>query len=172
MSARGVHGNVPPATVSTVRAVLDPRRTTTWLELRRLAVYLRALRTFLREPLGEEEPLERVRVRLAGRDVAFLRILADGVFENPRSAYRALFRHAGIEHGDVVRLVRDEGLEGALGRLFAAGVRITVQELRGEQPLVRGGAELDSHGTDFDNPLATTHYEGRTGGSRSAGTPV
>jgi hypothetical protein len=158
--------------VSTVRVVLDPRRTTTWLELRRLAVYLRALRTFLREPLAEEEPLERVRVRLAGRDDAFLRILADGVFENPRSAYRALFSHAGIEHGDVVRLVRDEGLEGALGRLFAAGVRITVQELRGEQALVRGGVELDSEGKDFDSPLATAHYVGRTGGSRSAGTPV
>ena len=47
-----------------------------------------------------------------------------------------------------------------------------MQELRGEQPLVRGGIELDSRNLDFDNPLATAHYEGRTGGSRSAGTPV
>ena len=148
------------------------RGTTTWIELKRLAVYLRALRRFLREPLDEAVAFEHVRERLARREDTFLRILADGVFGNPKSAYLMLFGQAGIEQGDVVRLVRDEGLEGALDRLFDAGVHLTVQELRGQQPLVRGGAELDGRGKHFDNPLATTHYEGRTGGSRSAGTPV
>lgn len=144
----------------------------TWAELRRLAVYLRALRAFLRQPLSEEEALARLRAALGGREEAFLRIVEAAIFGHPPSAYRTLLAHAGIEHGDLIRLVREEGLEPTLLRLFDAGVYVTVPELRGQRPLVRGGVELDTGDLGFGNPLATTHYESRTGGSRSAGTPV
>ena len=67
------------------------RGTTTWIELKRLAVYLRALRRFLREPLDEAVAFEHVRERLARREDTFLRILADGVFGNPIALTGSLF---------------------------------------------------------------------------------
>jgi hypothetical protein len=144
----------------------------TWAEARRLATYLAALRGFLREPLDEGAALERLRVRLEGREEAFLRLVEGAIFANPGSAYRPLLRRAGVEHADLVRLVRGEGLERTLARLDEAGVYVTVEELRGARPLVRDGVELDARGAGFENPLATTHYHARTGGSRSAGVPV
>jgi hypothetical protein len=97
--------------------------------------------------------------RLEIREQAFADLLAEAVFGEPGSPYRSLFRSAGIEHPDVVRLVRDEGLEGALRRLYDAGVRVTLADVRAEPAA-------------FDNPLAKKHLQTRSGGSRSAGTPV
>ena len=108
-------------------------------ELTGLARYLAALDRFLREPLTEEECRRRIYRRLEQREGGFLRILADGVFANPRSPYRALFRSAGIELRDAERLVRDNGLERALERLYDEGVRVTLDEFRGRSPVRRNG---------------------------------
>jgi hypothetical protein len=141
-------------------------------EVRGAAVYLRALRTFLAGTVREEDALAAIRRGQAARERSFLTLLAGSVFANPRSPYRALCAHAGIELGDVERLVRDAGVEGALEHLFDAGVRVTSDELRGRVPIRRGSLELAVRRDDFNNPLAGRHYDGRSGGSRSGGARV
>ncbi len=143
-----------------------------WSELRGFGSYLAALRRYLQQPLTQEEAVTRIRRQLERREDAFLEILGPGVFQNPRSPYLALFREAGVEQADVARLVRDEGLEPALERLYDVGVRVTLEESRGHSPIRRGGTEFPTRATDFANPLAASHFEVRTGGSRSGGTPV
>jgi hypothetical protein len=63
---------------------------------------------------------------LATREDAFVAHLERAVFDRPRSPYQPLFAHAGLERGDVVALVRREGVEGALDRLHDAGVHVTI----------------------------------------------
>src|SRR5215211_663061 len=142
-----------------------------WRELRGTALYLVALRSYLRRPLTQEEALERIRRRHERRVEGFLRMLSDAVFSNATSPYRALFADRGIELGDVDRLVHERGLEPALERLYDEGVRVTIDEVRGRVPIRRGSLELAPTPEDFDNPLASTHFVGRSGGSRSGGVP-
>ena len=141
-------------------------------ELRPAARYLSGLRRFVRTPLGPDAAADVVERARADRERSFLRVLERGVFGNPRSVYRRLLGHAGIEHADVARLVGDLGLEGALERLLEAGVHVTLDEFKGRRPVVRPGLELPVAERDFDNPLLTRHYEARTGGSRSAGRRI
>jgi hypothetical protein len=47
-------------------------------------------------------------------------------------------KHAGCEPGDLERLVRSEGLEDALHDLYRRGVYLTLDELKGRKPVVRG----------------------------------
>lgn len=110
--------------------------------------------------------------QLAMREETFLRILQLGVYANPRSAYRKLLRHAGIELGDVARLVRDESIEAALGRLHSEGVRVTLEEFKGRRPITRPGLDISIQEADFDNPLLAKHYEARSGGSRGVGRRI
>jgi hypothetical protein len=131
--------------------------------------FLGALRRFLRDRLSPEDCRRRIEKRLAGRQDAFLGILERGVYGNERSPYRRLLEHAGIELGDVARLVRDDGVDAALARLYDAGVHITLDEFKCRRPIERPGLELPVRVEDFDNPLLTQHYELRSGGSRSAG---
>jgi hypothetical protein len=94
-----------------------------------------------------------------------LRLLDESVFRNPRSPYRDLFSWAGLEPEEVRRLVRVEGVEGALRRLFEAGVYVTLEEFKGQSSIERGGRERGVGPADFDNPLTSTHFEGWSGGS-------
>jgi hypothetical protein len=110
--------------------------------------------------------------QLATRDEAFLRILELGVYANPRSAYRKLLLHAGIELGDVARLVREGSTEAALGRLHSEGVHVTLEEFKGRRPITRPGLDIPIQDADFDNPLLAKHYEARSGGSRSVGRRI
>jgi hypothetical protein len=136
-------------------------------EVRGAAVYLAALRSFLAEPLSFDAAAALVRRQHETREATFLELLERSVFAHARSPYRPLLAHAGIEHGDLVRLVREEGAEGALACLYDEGVRIGLDELRGHVPIRRGGLELRPRAEDFDNPLAGRHYAARSGGSRS-----
>ena len=124
-------------------------------EARVLARYMRALPRFLRTPLAEGEARPRIAAQLARREDTFLRLLRDGVFANPASPYRPLLAAAGAECGDVEAMVRADGLEAALGELYDAGVRVRLDEFK-------------SGGARFDNPIATTHFTGSTGGSSGA----
>jgi hypothetical protein len=65
--------------------------------------------------------------------------------------------------------VNSEGLEGALQRLYDAGVYVTQAELRARQPIRRDGLEFRVSESDFDNPLVLAAYEAHTSGS--SGTP-
>ncbi len=132
--------------------------------------FVKELGGFLRQPFEPRVELEGVRRQLATRQESFLDLLDRGVFTQPHSPYLSLMREAGIESGDVEELVRAEGVEGALGRLFDAGVRVSLDELKGRRPIRRPGFERETRASDFDNPLRRSHFEGRTGGSRGAGT--
>jgi hypothetical protein len=137
----------------------------------RMAMRLaRDLRPFLRRPYTAAECRRLLADQLARRDESFLRVMAGAVFGHAGSPYLALLRHAGIELGDVAGWVRRGGVEDALGELYRAGVHVTLDEFKGRQPIRREGLALAVRDHAFDNPLLTAHFEGRTGGSRSAGT--
>jgi hypothetical protein len=130
------------------------------------AGYLAALPGFFRTPVTSDAARERIAHTQVNRETAFVDLLAQGVYAYEASPYRPLLDRAGVELGDVRRLVRDEGVEGALGRLFDAGIRVSLEEFKGRRPIVRGDLELTVTADDFDNPLATRHFDRMSGGSR------
>ncbi len=129
------------------------------------------VRAFLRAPVTDGECVERVERGLANREQALVSTIERGVFRRVSSPYRPLFDQAGIELGDVERLVQDAGVDGTLERLYEAGVRISVGEFRGLAPIERDGLSYAARDTDFDNPLAAA-WPASTGGSRSMGRKV
>jgi hypothetical protein len=124
-----------------------------------------ALRRFLAEPLDPERARAIVRERLERRPEALLRLLAESVWSRPASPYRRLLVHAGLAPGDVAKLVRDRGVDGALGELRAVGVYVDYPELKGRRPILRPGLELTVAPRDFDNPSARHDLTLTTGGS-------
>jgi hypothetical protein len=140
--------------------------------LRILARYVGGLRTFIRQPLTPDDCRQRVETRLRSRVDGFLRMVERGIFRQRRSPYRKLFEHARITFPDVQQLVQKEGVETALARLYDAGVYVTLDEFKGRRPIQRRGLEYRVRLEDFDNPLLAAGYEGRTGGSRSAGNRI
>jgi hypothetical protein len=136
------------------------------------ARYAVELPRFLRTPVTAGAARKQIAAALERRERSFLEILERGVFGHAQSPYRRLLDVAGIEFGDVEALVRRDGVEGALERLYDAGVRVTLSEFKGRRPIVRPGLELHVTGASFRNPLASAHFEKLTGGSRSVGRPV
>jgi hypothetical protein len=122
---------------------------------------------FFRRPLEPAECRRRIVDGLAGRESSFLRTIEHGVYGRPRSPYLRLLRHAGIELADIHSLVGDYGLEGALERLYDEGIRIGLEEFKGQRPIVRPGLEVQAAPEDFDSPLlAPGRLAGETLGSR------
>jgi hypothetical protein len=109
---------------------------------------------------------------LETREESFLRILEHGIYANPKSPYRKLLLHAGVEFPDVVDLVRRYGVEGALAQLYDAGIYVTLNEFKGRRAIERPGLQIGVRPQDFDNPFLVKHYEARTGGSRGVGMRV
>jgi hypothetical protein len=139
--------------------------------LRQAFHYSRGLYDFWRAPLDTATLPDQLRAMVAGREAAFLDMLASRVYGHPGSPYLALLQAAGIGHQDVVALVSDVGLESALGRLYEAGVYVTLEEFKGNTPtLRRGSVEIPISAAAFDNPLNAGHAVGATGGTRSSGT--
>jgi len=131
---------------------------------------LGGLRAHLRTPLTLPESRAILRQRLENRGTDFLALTKQAIFANRRSPYRALLRLAGCEYGDLERLVHLDGVEGALRVLLRRGVYLTVDEFKGKRPVVRGTTTLDAGPLLLQNPLATPHFWGMTGGSRGAAT--
>jgi HAMP domain-containing protein len=134
--------------------------------------YARGLRGFLRTPLTSAAAAAIFRERLARREHAFLAVLERAVYAHETSPYRALLVRAGVELGDVAKLVDEHGVEGALDRLHDAGVHVTLDEFKGRRPIVRDGLELAVSPEDFDNPVVDATLVGSTGASRGAGRRV
>ncbi len=134
--------------------------------------YARALPGFIRRRVGPEESRSWMTRELARREENFIAQLRDAVYGNPRSPYRPLLEWAGLELGDVIRLVADSGLESALDRLFDAGVHVTLEELKGRRPIERPGLSLPVRPADFDNPLVGAAVAASTGGTRGRAQPV
>ena len=142
-------------------------------ELRIGARFLRRLPGFLRHPLGPDEARELLRCRLATRETDFLALVRRGVYDHPASPYRALLRHAGCEYGDLERLTRSDGVEGALRELHRRGVYVTMEEFKGRRPVVRGTLRSTTEPGQFRNPLSGFHVPVQSSGSRGdGGTPV
>lgn len=115
-----------------------------------------------------EEARRRVAEQLGRREETFLALVDRVIYGDGDSPYRQLLEAAGIEHGDVARLVSEDGLEGGLGRLFDAGVRVTLDEFKGRVPIERLGITIDTTSASFDNPLLTSHFHAATGGTRGS----
>jgi hypothetical protein len=135
----------------------------------------RLLRDFpplLRRPLTDEASRAILRSRLERRGARFLSYVRAAVFDQPHSPYRELLRAAGCEAGDLERLVRAEGLEGALHRLYLAGVYLTIDEFKGRVPAVRGSHTVHVDPERLYNPLASPDLAVRSGGTRGRETVV
>lgn len=136
-----------------------------------LQLFLRfatAFNEFLKTTITAQDARARVLRMMAAREENFLRVVKAAVFENEKSPYLALCRHARVEFGDVERLVTRDGLEPTLDQLERAGIFVTMDEFRGRQPIRRPGFELPVRAEDFDNPLSTRHLDTQSGGSTGA----
>jgi hypothetical protein len=128
------------------------------------------LPAWLRRPVGVLAAREILQGRLARREADFLALLQAAVFGHPESPYRRMLALAGCEHGDVARLVTEGGVEGALRVLFRHGVYVTLDELKGRRPVVRGATTLEWRPDQLANPLADWHVPAQTSGR--GGQPV
>lgn len=126
----------------------------------------------LRKPVPLAEAHTLLRQGLARRADRLLDRIRRDVFERPGSVYHRLFRHAGVEIGDVERLVNSDGPEEALRRLFEAGIYLSVDEFKGRAPTRRGSLCLEVKPEDLRSPRAAYHLPASSGGSLGAGTPV
>jgi hypothetical protein len=145
----------------------EERRTTVSIvsEMLSFASFARAVPSLLRSDITLESARSIVRRRLEDRPSNFLRSVERGVWSNPRSPYRALFRAARCERADLDRLVADRGVEGALYDLRDAGVFITFEEFKCQRPIERGDVTIEVTPADFDNPSFRRYYPVTTGGS-------
>ncbi len=134
------------------------------------ARFTTALPRYLRNRMTPGEARARLTLALQDRERNFLNVLERGVYGNPASPYRPLLRRARIELGDVQNLVRNDGLESALGTLYDSGVYVTLDEVKGRRAIERPGLSLPVSASAFDNPLMTQHYEGMSSGSRGPRT--
>jgi hypothetical protein len=135
--------------------------------------YLRGLRDFWRAPANWTDAPGTIRGWLAGRQDAFADMLRQHVFANPRSPYLRLMQVAGLTEERVLAMLGAHGVEGCLKRLYDAGVYITLDELKGRQPIRRGALEFYVTADDV-RTAAPGNLMAPTGGSRSAGvaTPI
>lgn len=138
---------------------------------KRLRLLVR-LSGYLRNPLTIAEARAILSRRLEQREQDFLKLIKFAIFENPVNPYYTLLKQAGCEYGDIESLVRQEGLEGALLKLFHAGVYLTVDEYKGRRSVVRGSTSIDIAPHLLHNPLVVPQFHSVTSGSRSVSTPV
>lgn len=128
------------------------------------------LARWVREPIIPD-PDAAVREMVLHREANFLELMGKAVFAaSEENSLNALLRHAGCEHGDLVRLVQSRRLEGALGALCESGVYMTHDEFKGHVPLQRGALRIDVDSSDLANPLYKPTLEASSSGSRSRGT--
>jgi hypothetical protein len=141
-------------------------------DLKMFVRYGLGLRHFLKTPLTLEEGRRRIAGNLQNRERLLLRLIEKGVFENPASPYRKLLYHAGVEFGDLVKGVHEDGVEATLHKLYGEGVYLSYDEFKCRTPIQRGNLSFVVRPKDFDNPFLAQHYEVTTGGSRGVGTRV
>ncbi len=130
------------------------------------------LPSFLRHPIMVEEVRAVLRRRLEQREADFLGLVRETVYQHATSPYKELLRLAGCEYGDLKKLVRDNGVEGALHVLLRHGVYLTVDEFKGRRPVVRGRFTLRVSPRLLQNPRLVGHIPERSSGSRGTPTSV
>lgn len=143
--------------------------------LNSVAMYARfvvGLPLFLRRRLTLEQAFQTISTRIASREENFLRLVDRGIYESCSSPYRFLLAEAGCERGDLRKLVAEEGLDAALGKLYDSGVRVSFDEFKGRAAIMRGGRAFEPRSNAFDNPFVRGHYEAGSTGSSGAPTRV
>jgi hypothetical protein len=130
------------------------------------------LPSFVRQPVGLEEARTVLRRRLATRPADLLAVARRAAYDRPGSVYQRLLAAAGCEYGDLERLVRSEGVEGALEQLLRNGVYLTVDEFKGRRPVVRGSLCFEVDPRQLRNHLAVGQIAAQTGGSRGTPSPA
>jgi hypothetical protein len=112
--------------------------------LREAIYYMRfsiALAKWARQGLAAR-PYELVSKTLSERESNFLGLVKAALFDNSASPYQPLLQYAGCEFGDLQKMVRADGVEGALEQLVKAGVYLTHDEFKGKAPVERAGRQL------------------------------
>lgn len=147
------------------------RRPPPWRDLAALLRRAAGLPAFLGRPLAPAAAGAAVAEQVRRRGAAFLAAADRLIYGVPGSPLRRLLLWAGCEAGDLRRMVEADGLEAALLRLRAAGVRVSVDELRGRVPLRRSGLELELLPRDLVNPAVRGAVAGASSGTtaRSGG---
>lgn len=125
----------------------------------------RDLPGWLRDTRTPEDARARLRQRLLTREQRFPILVERAVYDNPRSPYLQLLRHAGCERGDFKALIAREGIEGGLRILADRGVYVTFDEFKGRREAVRGSARFTFEQQDFNSPLVKPHYVTYTSGT-------
>src|SRR5690242_18306501 len=100
-----------------------------WAKGTGLLRFARGVRGLRDRQISVDDGVRTVARGVTERAARFLAKLERAVYANPRSPYRRLLAVAGCTLDDVARLVRADGLEGALRKLARAGVHVTFDEL-------------------------------------------
>jgi hypothetical protein len=128
------------------------------------------LGTFLKDSITVDKSRHIILQRLKNRNSNFLSLIRKSIYEYPQSPFLALLKEAGCQYGDLEKMVSNNGIEPTLSELKRSGVYLTCDEFKGRQDIVRSGKTFHFNQQDFDNPILSRHFEGRTSASRSAGT--
>lgn len=147
------------------RRISRKRAEELWLGLQ----FMAGLPLFLHRSVREKAAREALRRRLEQRQALFMDLVCRTVYAVPSSPYLHLLRRAGCEPGDLEKLVRQAGVEGALKVLCRNGIYLTVEEFKGRRPMVRGSARFSVDPHLFRNPACYSWLGIRTSGSRSRG---
>ena len=131
-----------------------------------------ALPRFLRQQIAVEAARAEVGARLARPEQRFFARAQWALTYRVSSPYRELARLAGLELGDLARLVVQEGVDGTLQALYRAGVYLTVDEFKGRRPARRGSASLRIEPGSLRNPNCVYHLPAHSGGSRGGGSAI
>ena len=134
-------------------------------DLRMFGRFAAGLRPFVQSPLSLPDCRSLVEQCIRDRERNFLLLMKKAVFGHPQSPYLALLRWAGVEYGDLERMVGQDGIEASLQRLFKADVYVSLDEFKGRRPIERPGLRLAITAEDFDNPLLAREFEVRTSGT-------
>jgi hypothetical protein len=134
--------------------------------------FFQRLPRFLRTPFTLEEARQRVQTRFKHREQRFREILIRLCKGPPDSPYFRLLNACGFEQGDADRLVREEGVEGALATLLRQGVYLTNAEFKSRAAVVRGSLSFTVDPLSLLNPASVVHGLSESSGSRGARTPV
>jgi hypothetical protein len=130
------------------------------------------LASFLRRTTSPEAAFVAIRGQMPRREASFLDLAERAIYKNPRSPYLRLLHHAGIELSQLKRMVSESGLDSTMEQLYALGVYVSYEEMKGREPIRRGDLEFTAKVSDFDNPLLSAFFASHTSGSRSQGTRV
>jgi hypothetical protein len=121
-------------------------------DLIRGAGFYSSLWQHLRQPVTLEEAGATLSRRLEQRQAGLLAVARRAIYAHAPSPYLRLLRSAGCEYGDLERLVREKGVDGALTVLLRRGVYLSVNELKGERPVVRGSLRFSVNPRDIRSP--------------------